>query len=110
MDSVPPQIRALSFLKRALLHLLFRVRRTLGLLAQNLQRDELSELSHDARRLGSAASESISHVGAELREINERLSKLEHDVDRIGRLLEGREGEAPSLEGGREPSRQSVSD
>jgi hypothetical protein len=88
IDQVSPQRRLLSLLGRALRYLLFRIRTTLGLLAQSLQRDELHELRIDARALGSAASESISHVGAELREINERLTALERDVDRIARLLE----------------------
>jgi hypothetical protein len=88
IDPPSPQRRLLSLLGRALRYLMFRIRTTLGLLAQTLQRDELNELRIDARALGSAASESISHVGAELREINERLAALERDVEQIGRLLE----------------------
>ena len=83
-DRVPPYIRALSFLRRGIVHVLFRIKHMLGLLAQSVQRDELRELTNEARVLGSASAESINHVGAELREINERLAKLERDVERIG--------------------------
>jgi hypothetical protein len=69
---------------------LFRVKRLVSLTAQVAQRDEIRELTNEARVLGSASAESIDHVGAELREINGRLSKLEADVERIGRLLEER--------------------
>lgn len=88
IDPPSPERRLLSLIGRAIRHLLFRIRTTLGILAQNVQRDELHELRIDARALGSAASESISHVGAELREINERLAALERDVDRIARALD----------------------
>jgi hypothetical protein len=87
-DRVPPYIRALSFLRRGIVHVLFRIKHILGLLAQSVQRDELRELTNEARVLGSASAESINHVGAELREINERLAKLERDVERIGNSLE----------------------
>jgi hypothetical protein len=88
MDSPSPPIRALVFLKRAFGQVLFRVKRMLGLVAQSVQRDELRELTNEARVLGSASAESINHVGAELREINERLAKLEHDLERIAHRLE----------------------
>jgi hypothetical protein len=88
IDPPSPQQRALSLVGRVVRYLLFRIRTVLALLAQSLQRDELRELRSDTQALGSAASESISHVGAELREINERLSALERDLDRIGRLVD----------------------
>jgi ABC-type transporter Mla subunit MlaD len=98
IDPPSPQRRALSLVGRALRYLLFRIRATLALLAQSLQRDELRELRTESQALGSAASESISHVGAELREINERLSALERDIDRLGRLLE-QQGTADATSG-----------
>jgi hypothetical protein len=45
----------------------------LGLPVQWVQRDQLRALIHEIRILGSASTESINQVGAELREINERL-------------------------------------
>jgi hypothetical protein len=91
-------IRAAVFLKWALAQLLFRVKRALGLVAQSVQQDQLHELAHETRVLGSASAESINHVGAELREINERLTKLEGDVERIARLLEEGAGNGPAPE------------
>ena len=82
-------MRALSALNRLLGHFLFRVKQMLGLLAQSVQRDQLRELTDEARTLGSASAESINHVGAELREINERLAKLELEIERIASRLEG---------------------
>ena len=89
MDSPPLATRVLSALNRALGHFLFRLKQALGLLAQTVQRDQLRELTDEARVLGSASAESINHVGAELREINERLAKLEREIELIGNRLEG---------------------
>jgi hypothetical protein len=109
MDSVPLPIRVLSFLQRAIAHVLFRVKRTLGLLAQSVQQDELRELKDEARVLGSASAESITHVGAELREINARLAKLERDIERVGRLLDERGEGDPELEKHSDAPAQSLS-
>ena len=89
MDSPSLATRVLSALNRALGLILFRVKQMLGLLAQSVQRDQLRELTDEARVLGSASAESINHVGAELREINERLAKLEREIERFGNRLEG---------------------
>jgi hypothetical protein len=98
MDSPPLATRLLSALNRALGLVLFRVKQMLGLLAQSVQRDQLRELTEEARVLGSASAESINHVGAELREINERLAKLEREIERIGNRLEGNGAGDPILE------------
>lgn len=94
MDSPPLLLRLLSGLNRALRHLRFRAKQALGIFAQRIQRDQLRELTDEARTLGSASAESINHVGAELRDINERLAKLERDVQRIADRLEGDGGDA----------------
>ena len=109
MDSVPLPIRVLSFLQRAIAHALFRVKRTLGLLAQSVQQDELRELKDEARVLGSASAESITHVGAELREINARLAKLERDIERVGQLLDERGAGDSGLEKHSDAPAQSLS-
>jgi uncharacterized small protein (DUF1192 family) len=109
MDSVPLLTRALSGLNRALRHILFRLKQALGIFAQNIQRDQLRELTDEARVLGSASAESINHVGAELREINERLAKLEHEIERIGNRLEGNGVGDPMLKEHGEAPAQSLS-
>ncbi len=76
-------MQILSGLNRALQHLLFRAKQLLGLAAQTVQRDQLRELSDETRTLGSASAEAIDHVGAELQEINERLARLESEIERL---------------------------
>jgi hypothetical protein len=88
VEPVPLYMRFLSFVHRVLLHLAFRIRRVLAVTLQGLQRDELTELSRETKQLGSASAESLSHLGAEVREINDRLARLEEDLARVTRLLE----------------------
>jgi hypothetical protein len=82
-ETKSPVTKARFYLRRFVLMALSRIRRLLGVAAQSLQRDELGELRYETRALGSASAESVAHVGAELREINERLSRLERDVARL---------------------------
>jgi predicted nuclease with TOPRIM domain len=98
--------RARFVLRRLVLIALSRFRRALGIAAQSLQRDEIGELRYETRALGSASVESVAHVGAELREINERLSRLEGQV---ARLAEQREAVSGSLDERGEPAPQSLS-
>jgi hypothetical protein len=93
-ERVPLHRRVRFHLRRLLFLGLNRLRRRLGVFAQVLQRDELGELRYETRALGSASAESVSHVGAELREINERLSKLERELASLGRLIEKQAAEA----------------
>jgi hypothetical protein len=98
MDSPSQPLRVLSAINRALHHLLFRLKQMLGMAAQAAQRDQLRELTDETRVLGSASAESINHVGAELREINGRISKLEREIERIANRLEGNGVADPMLE------------
>ena len=109
MDSPPLTTRVLSFLNRAFWHVLFRVKQASGLMAQRLQRDQLQELTDEARVLGSASAESINHVGAELSEISARLAKLESEIERIARRLESNGAGDPMLEKTSEAPAQSLS-
>lgn len=110
MDSPSLPLRALSALNRVLQQILGRFKRLLGLAAQTVQRDQLRELTDEARVLGSASAESINHVGAELREINARLGKLEREIERIGNRLEANGSVDPVLEKRGEEPAQSLSD
>jgi hypothetical protein len=89
---------SLAALKRILWRALLRVKPAIVRIVQLVQRDELQELSRETQRLGSASAESVTHVGIELRSIDERLRRLEEDVSALRRLLE--EGNAMA----REPS------
>jgi hypothetical protein len=109
MDSPSLPLRVLSAVNRALHHLLFRFRQLLGIAAQSVQRDQLRELTDETRVLGSASAESINHVGAELREINERLAKLEREIERIGNRLQGDGVGEPMLEKHSEAPARSLS-
>jgi outer membrane murein-binding lipoprotein Lpp len=90
-------------------HLLFRAKQMLGMVAQAAQRDQLRELTDEARTLGSASAESINHVGAELREINARLAKLESEIERIANRLDANGAGDPRLEKTSETPAQSLS-
>jgi HAMP domain-containing protein len=95
-DPGPLHRRIRFLIRQFVLIFVVRVRRALGVAAQVLQQDELGELRKETRALGSASVESVSHVGAELREINDRLTSLEGDVEAMRRLLEERTSESGS--------------
>ena len=67
------------------------LRKGLGLAYSALQRDSLSTLRVETEQLGSAAVESSAYVGAELRAIDERLTRLEGELLATRRLLEQRQ-------------------
>jgi DNA repair exonuclease SbcCD ATPase subunit len=98
-DQVPVLRRIRFLVRRFVLIFASRMRRAFGVAAQNLQRDELGELRKETRALGSASVESVSHMGAELREINERLSKLESDIEALRGMLGERTAGATEAEG-----------
>lgn len=66
------------------------LRRALGLAYSILLRDSLTRLRLETEQLGSAAVESASYVGAELRSIDERVARLEEELAAIRELLEQR--------------------
>ncbi|MDX6617503.1 MAG: hypothetical protein QOD60_2594 [Solirubrobacterales bacterium] len=66
------------------------MRRALGLAYSAVQRDSLSTLRVETEQLGSAAVESTAYVGAELRAIDDRLTRLEDELVALRRLLEER--------------------
>lgn len=108
-EPVPLHRRIRFHLRRLLFLALNRTRRRLGVFVQVLQHDELGELRHETRALGSASAESVSHMGAELREINERLSKLERDLASLAALIERQGGGGDSQAERGEASARSLS-
>jgi hypothetical protein len=75
-----------------------KLRRLLGNLLQFAQRSQIEELGKETRRLGSATVESATHVGGELRAIEERLSRIEEELAELRRLLEQRQPDADEPE------------
>jgi hypothetical protein len=64
------------------------LRRVLGLAYSVLMRDSLTSLRVETEQLSSAAVESTSYVGAELRSVEERLARLEEELAAVRELLE----------------------
>jgi hypothetical protein len=67
------------------------LRRIAGAGFSLLQRDSITSLRIETEELGSAAVVSATSLGAELRGIDERLTRLEEDLAAIRKLLEERE-------------------
>jgi hypothetical protein len=79
--------------RRSISNFLRKLRRLLGNLLQFAQRNQIEELGYETRRLGSATVESATHVGGELRALDERLSRIEEELAELRRLLEQRQPE-----------------
>jgi hypothetical protein len=87
VEPVSPAKRAVLNLRRLLAILVSQVQRVLGVLLQIAQRDQLKELTDQTHRLSSASVESITHLGGELRALDERLSRIEQELAEQGRAL-----------------------
>jgi hypothetical protein len=87
----------LSQVKKALLAVVTRLRRLIGVLAQSIvQRDQLFELKEETRRLGAASVESATYTTDELRALEQRLGRIEAELAELRSLLEGQQGPGPS--------------
>jgi hypothetical protein len=101
--------RFLLVIRGLIWEVLRRLRHAVGVLLQSAQRDEIQALREETHMLGSASVESVAHVGAELREINERVQKLERDIERLLPLVDDQGSEAPSPESESKSSASSLS-
>jgi hypothetical protein len=82
----------LSQIKQALLAVVTRLRRLIGVLAQSIvQRDQLFELKEETRRLGAASVESATYASDELRALEQRLAKIEAELAELRNLLQGQQ-------------------
>jgi len=59
------------------------------------QRDVLSVIREETRRLGAAAVESATYAEVELRAVSERLDRLERELGELRQALEEREMARP---------------
>jgi hypothetical protein len=82
------EARGGSALKRVAVFVLRPFRRLLGRMLQFVEQDELRALRHETARLSSASVESVTYLGSELRNLDERLSRVEEDLAAVRRLLE----------------------
>ena len=79
-------------LQRALVGLLSALRRALGTINQVVFRDRLQHIDQQTERLGSASVEAVTHLGGEVRALDNRLAAIEHELTALRELLERREG------------------
>jgi hypothetical protein len=87
---------ALSALQSALVRVLTALRRILGSVYQVVFRDRLRDIDQQTERLGSASVEAVTHLGSEVRALDQRLAAIERELAALRELLE--RGERPSDE------------
>jgi predicted nuclease with TOPRIM domain len=85
---------AVSALQRALVGVLSALRRMLGTINQVVYRDRLRDIDQQTERLGSASVEAVTHLGGEVRALDQRLAAIERELAALRELLERREGSA----------------
>jgi hypothetical protein len=83
-------------LRRAVVAVLTAVRRVLGSVYQLVFRDRLRAIDQQTERLGSASVEAVTHLGSEVRALDQRLAAIERELAALRELLE--RGERPRVE------------
>jgi uncharacterized membrane protein YccC len=82
---------AVSALQGALVGLLTAIRRILGSVYQVIFRDRLKHIDQQTERLGSASVEAVTHLGGEVRALDQRLAAIEQELAALRELLERQE-------------------
>jgi predicted nuclease with TOPRIM domain len=85
---------AVSALQRAVVGLLSTLRRMLSTINQVVFRDRLRDIDQQTERLGSASVEAVTHLGGEVRALDQRLAAIERELAALRELLERQEGSA----------------
>ncbi len=88
MDTGSSDKRAVSVLQRALAGVLSAVRRMLASVYQVVFRDRLRDIDQQTERLGSASVEAVTHLGSEVRALDQRLAAIERELGALRELLE----------------------
>ena len=96
MDNESSNKGAVSVLQRTLVGVLSALRRALASVYQVVFRDRLREIDRQTERLGSASVEAVTHLGSEVRALDQRLAAIERELAALRELLE--RGERPSVE------------
>ena len=71
----------------AVVSVLSAVRRVLGSVYQLIFRDRLRDIDQQTERLGSASVEAVTHLGSEVRALDQRLAAIERELMVDGFLL-----------------------
>jgi hypothetical protein len=108
VDNPDSDKRASLTLQGAVLAVLTWLRRALGSVYQVVFRDQLSSISRQTERLGSASVESVTYLGAEVRALDQRLAAIERELAALRALLERRE-EEPAEGAGEVPAQPPAS-
>jgi hypothetical protein len=82
---------AVSALQRAIVGLLAAIRRALSTVNQVVFRDRLRHIDQQTERLGSASVEAVTHLGSEVRALDQRLAAIERELVALRELMERRE-------------------
>jgi hypothetical protein len=82
---------AVSALQRAIVSVLAAIRRLLGTINQVVFVDRLRHIDRQTERLGSASVEAVTHLGSEVRALDQRLAAIERDLAALRELLERQE-------------------
>ena len=88
MDTGSSDKGAVSALQRALVGLLSALRRALSTINQVVFRDRLRDIDRQTERLGSASVEAVTHLGGEVRALDQRLAAIERELAALRELIE----------------------
>jgi hypothetical protein len=91
MDTGSSDKGAASALQRAVVGVLTALRRMLGSIYQIVFRDRLRAIDQQTERLGSASVEAVTHLGSEVRGLDQRLAAIERELAALRELIERRE-------------------
>ena len=75
-------------LQRAIAGVLGAIRRLLSTLNQLVLRDRLRDIDQQTERLGSASVEAVTHLGSEVRGLDQRLAVIERELVALRKLIE----------------------
>jgi hypothetical protein len=98
VDSSSSQNRVTLALRRGVVAILSAIRRVLASIFQVVFNDRLRDISQKTDRLGSASVESVTHLGSEVRALDQRLAKIEGELTALRELLERRGRTSESAE------------
>jgi hypothetical protein len=94
VDTGSSDKRPVLLLQRGLIGLLTAIRRIVASVFQVAFRDRLGRIDRQTDRLGSASVEAVTHLGSEVRALDQRLAAIERELVTLRELLERRERSA----------------